>query len=186
MNIREIDEDDAEAFLALVSALDHETAFMMLEPGERNEDVGAMRARIRRALASDNSTIFVVADDGGTLLGYLQAQGGTFHRDRYTAYIVIGLRQAATGKGLGARLFAALERWATGHGLHRLELTVMTHNTRAVALYRNGVAPVSWLFRDLCEAFLPIRPGGAERNNVESETYSAIEIKRHILSPLMG
>jgi RimJ/RimL family protein N-acetyltransferase len=25
--------------------------------------------------------------------------------------------------------------WAAAHGLHRLELTVMAHNTRAIALY---------------------------------------------------
>ena len=42
---------------------------------------------------------------------------------------------AASGEGLGAGLLAAAQRWAAGHGLHRLELTVMAHNRRAIALF---------------------------------------------------
>jgi len=34
-------------------------------------------------------------------------------------------------------LFRALEAWADSHDLHRLELTVMCHNERAVRLYQN-------------------------------------------------
>jgi RimJ/RimL family protein N-acetyltransferase len=33
-------------------------------------------------------------------------------------------------------LLAELEHWARANAVHRLELTVMTHNKRAVALYR--------------------------------------------------
>jgi len=50
----------------------------------------------------------------------------------------------------------------------------------------SGVDPVWWLFRDLCEAFWPIRLCGAARNGVESETRRVIEIERHFLSALRG
>ena len=30
------------------------------------------------------------------------------------------------------------ELWARGHGIHRLELTVMAHNVAAVALYKKA------------------------------------------------
>jgi RimJ/RimL family protein N-acetyltransferase len=34
------------------------------------------------------------------------------------------------------RLLSEVESWARGHGLHRLELTVMAHNRRADQLYQ--------------------------------------------------
>jgi RimJ/RimL family protein N-acetyltransferase len=40
-----------------------------------------------------------------------------------------------TGQGIGKALFAKGESWAVRHGVTRLELTVMTHNTNAVKLY---------------------------------------------------
>jgi GNAT superfamily N-acetyltransferase len=71
----------------------------------------------------------------------VEAIGGRVRRNRHTAYVVIGVRQVHAGQGIGRRLLAELERWARANGVHRLELTVMTHNERAVALYRRrGIA----------------------------------------------
>jgi RimJ/RimL family protein N-acetyltransferase len=70
------------------------------------------------------------------LVGYIGARGGAYRRNRHSAHLVIGILQAFTGQGIGARLFAALEDWAHERGLHRLELTVMVHNTAAIRLYR--------------------------------------------------
>ncbi len=78
----------------------------------------------------------LVADTGGELAGYVEARGGSFRRNRPTAHVVIAIRQSYAGRGLGGRLLTELEAWARAHGIHRLELTVMTHNERAVALYR--------------------------------------------------
>lgn len=136
--IRPIMLDDADAFLRLNLALDAETRCMMLEPGERTTTPAEQRQRIAGWLASPNSMVFVAApdDSGGELAGYLAALGGGYRRNRHTAHIVVGIRQAYSGQGIGTRLFQALEAWAVGAGLHRLELTVMTHNAAAVALYR--------------------------------------------------
>jgi RimJ/RimL family protein N-acetyltransferase len=46
------------------------------------------------------------------------------------------VREASSGRGLGTSLLAELSVWAERTGLHRLELTVMAHNERALALYR--------------------------------------------------
>lgn len=133
--IRPITEADAGAFLDLCQRLDEETAFMMLEPGERKTTPDEQRARIAGILASPNSMIFV-AEHEGQLVGYLAAMGGAYRRNRHNAHLVIGIRRAFTGQGLGTRLFQALEAWAPGAGLHRLELTVMVHNAAGLALYR--------------------------------------------------
>ena len=46
------------------------------------------------------------------------------------------LLKSERGKGIGAKLFEALEEWANQQSIHRLELTVMTYNTAGIALYK--------------------------------------------------
>jgi RimJ/RimL family protein N-acetyltransferase len=147
MAIREIQESDAAAYLELGRQLDAETAFMMLEPGERTTSTEQQRERIRTALASPNSATFVVAD-GGRLVGVLGATGGAYRRNRHCAHLFIGVLQAYCGQGLGTRLFVTAERWARAKGLRRLELTVMVHNQAGIALYRKMGFIVEGLRKD--------------------------------------
>jgi RimJ/RimL family protein N-acetyltransferase len=133
--IRTIQENDAERFLGLCKALDEETAFMLLEPGERQTTVVEQRERIERLLSTDNQTI-LVAEDGDRLVGYVAAFGGAYQRNRRCAYLVAGVLRSHAGRGLGTLLFEALDEWARRQGLRRLELTVMAHNHAGVALYR--------------------------------------------------
>lgn len=135
--IRQIKAADAAAFVHLCQQLDAETKFMLLEPGERTLSAADQESRIDNVLAHDNQTMFVVEDTAaGALVGYLGAWGGSVARNRATAYIVIGVRQTYAGQGIGTRLFEALDGWARRAGIHRLELTVMTHNAAGVALYQ--------------------------------------------------
>lgn len=147
ITIRPIVESDAEAFLALRCALDEETPFMMLEPGERTTSVDDTRRQIQAVLACDNATI-LVAEIDGELVGVVTANGGEYRRNHSTAYVVAGVRQAWAGQGVGTRLFAALDEWARRSRIHRLELTVMTHNRRAIALYKKMGYTVEGLLQD--------------------------------------
>ena len=136
IKIREIKECDAKDFLDLCKRLDDETQFMLLELGERRTTVEEQREHINTVLVSDNQTILVVERDS-QLAGYLAAFGGEYKRNRHSAYIVVGILQAFSGQGIGTRLFTAVDQWAREHAIHRLELTVMTHNEVAVHLYKN-------------------------------------------------
>ena len=135
MHIRQIEEPDAEAFLDLCQSLDKETRFMLLEAGERTTTIEEEEKIIRGVLSRDNQTIFVV-EHSGQLVGYLAALGGRYCRNRHSAHVVIGIRQAFTRQGLGVRLFTELEQWAQRHNIHRLELTVMAPNQAGLSLYR--------------------------------------------------
>ncbi len=136
ITIRPVRVEDAEAVLDLFRALDEETKFMMLEPGERKTTFEEERNILQRILNAGNSMLFVAEDSGaGKLAGLLGAQGGSFRRNHDTVHIFIGVRQAYAGQGVGRRLFEALEAWAVSWNAHRLELTVMVHNQRAIALY---------------------------------------------------
>lgn len=147
VQIRYIAEDDAEKFLNLCKQLDQETEFMMLEPDERPIDVQQQTNRLRSIISSGNSMIFVAEQDG-ELIGYLGAQGGTFRRPRHKVHIVVGILQAFIGKGIGTALFTEMEKWARKSGAHRLELTVMVHNDRGVALYKKMGFDIEGISKD--------------------------------------
>jgi RimJ/RimL family protein N-acetyltransferase len=125
---------DAAALLDLKRQLDSETAFMMYEPGERDSSVQDL-ARDLAAVARSPNSVVLLAELGGQPVGYVELTGGSFRRSRATAYLVIGVLAHAAGRGIGAGLLRQARDWAAGHGLHRLELTVMAHNTRAIRLY---------------------------------------------------
>ena len=107
---------------------------MMLEPGERTADVEATTAQIAGALSSPNSTI-IVADEGARLVGYVEAQGGSYRRTAHTAHVVLGVLNDRSGHGVGRALLDALNAWAIDRDLVRLELTVRVDNVRARRLY---------------------------------------------------
>ena len=125
---------DAAALLDLKRQLDEDTAFMMYEPGERDSSVQDLARELAGVARSPNSVI-LLAEVADQLAGYLELTGGSFRRSRATAYVVIGVRADAAGRGIGTGLLQHAKDWAAGHGLHRLELTVMAHNTRAIRLY---------------------------------------------------
>ncbi|MBB6098867.1 RimJ/RimL family protein N-acetyltransferase [Deinobacterium chartae] len=124
--------DDAPALLCLQLQLDRETRFMLLEEGERSSDPAGLRARLENP---GPTSCFWLAEQQGEPIGYLALFGHSARRQRHEAYIVVGVLQAASGRGVGSALFQAAERWARERGLGRLELTVMVHNRAAVALY---------------------------------------------------
>lgn len=131
---------DAAALLELKRRLDQETSFMMFEPDERDSSAMDLAAELGQAARSQNSVV-IVADAGDYLAGYVELTGGLLRRSRTTAYVVLGVLARAAGQGLGTALLRQARDWAAAHGLHRLELTVMAHNTRAIRLYeRMGFA----------------------------------------------
>lgn len=147
MTIRPAAPEDAAALLELKHALDGETSFMLLEPGERRETATDVERHLR-AVAEEPGSVVLVAEEDGSLGGYVEAQGGEFRRNRHCAHVVIGVREASSGRGVGTALLRELTAWAERHGVHRLELTVMAHNERALALYRKSGFEVEGTRRD--------------------------------------
>lgn len=147
VNIRNIKEEDAGAFLELCLRLDRETEFMLLEPEERMITPEEQRQKITALLAADDSMIFVAEMDG-QLVGYLGAYGSSYRRNRHSTYLVLGILQTYSGKGVGTALFTELHRWAEARNLHRLELTVMAHNAAAIALYKKTGFEVEGIKKD--------------------------------------
>ncbi|MNC17051.1 Acetyltransferase YpeA [compost metagenome] len=138
VTLRELVPEDAAELLRLQHRLDEESAFMLLEPDERQTGIKQVEEMIESFANAENS-IFIGAEVEGSLAGYLSVRGGSVRRNRHSAYIVIGILAEFQGMGIGGSLFREMEKWAKVMGIVRLELTVMVHNERALALYaKNG------------------------------------------------
>ena len=125
---------DATALLALQHRLDAQSPFMLLEPGEREVTPDGLRARL--ATQTQQASYDLVAEqDPTTLVGWAAVEVLPYRRAAGTGYVVIGVDASASGQGVGAALLRAAAAESAARGLHRLELTVMTDNLRAVGLY---------------------------------------------------
>lgn len=137
---RKLRIEEAQDFWNMMNQLDHETSYMLYEPGEREEkakSLDGIKAMI--TAASEEKDFLLIAECGNEIAGYLSAERGNLNRIRHTAYIVTGIRKEFRGQGIGTKLFDALDTWAKKKGITRLELTVMCPNTVAKHLYeKNG------------------------------------------------
>lgn len=134
--IRKVEIDDAKALLDMQCQLDEQTNNMMFEKGERPRDTLFIEKQIQDL--KEEHTLMLVVEQYGKIVGFLNAERGMYRRIHHTAYIVVGLLVGYRGMGIGTKLFKALEEWANTYSITRLELTVMCHNTSAIALYRKN------------------------------------------------
>lgn len=133
--IRPAVPSDAVALYRFGETLLGETKFFLRGPGERARSVDEMRAVIER-FDSLPHYLLLNAWRRGEPVGEAIAMGGDFARNRHTATVGIGILAAHSRKGLGRAMMQELDAFAAAQGLHRLELTVMAHNTAARSLYR--------------------------------------------------
>jgi len=137
MFIRSLNVNDSESLLNLMLQLDHESEFMMYEPGERKTTLEQMRERIESLEPATGIILGVFEED--RIIGFVSLERGSMNRIRHIGYIVIGVIKEASGKGIGGKLLEKLDRWAVEHDIRKLELTVMSHNEKAHNLYlRSG------------------------------------------------
>lgn len=134
--IRRVEIGDAKVLLDMQCQLDQQTKNMMFEADERPRDISLIENQILSLQKEDS--LILIAEEGKKIVGFLQAQRGTYRRIKHSAYIVVGILIGYRGLGIGRKLFKALDEWAKEHRIMRLELTVMCHNTGAIALYKKN------------------------------------------------
>jgi len=130
--IREIEPRDDQELYDLFHHLDQETKFMMYEKNERQTTVEQVRQRIE--VIQKTGVMYVIDDNG--LGGFIMMNRGSCNRIRHVGYIVIGMKMSLAGRKFGTLLFNRIFNYAKLNQLHRLELTVMTHNLSGVSLYK--------------------------------------------------
>jgi RimJ/RimL family protein N-acetyltransferase len=134
--VRPFEVDDADAYVELLNRIDRETELLLWEPGERSITSSKLRERSLQVNPGDGAHLLAVAAD--EVVGFLVAHRGPTQRVRHRADFAMAVRTDHQGQGSGRRLLVALESWAAEVGVKRLELTVMVHNHRAIALYERA------------------------------------------------
>ena len=133
MKYRKLSVDEAEQFWNLMNQLDHETKYMLYEPGERKKDLTRIESLIRDS--GEKQDFLLVAETDNKLVGYISAQKGRVNRIAHSAYIVVGILMDYRGKGIRTEFFKRLNAWAEENNVVRLELTVICENEVAKCLY---------------------------------------------------
>ena len=112
------------------------------------------RQRIERWTSDLENTIILIARDENRVVGHLQILIGTSPRFREMGDLFIYIHQDYQNAGLGAALMDEAIALARQRGLHRVELTVVADNHRAVRLYekvgfqREGLKRENYLGED--------------------------------------
>lgn len=136
---RNLRAKEAQDFWNLMNQLDHETKYMLYEPGERQEKASDLSNIEKLILDSTQGDDFLlVAEDNGQLVGYISAEKGRLNRIAHSAYIVVGILKAYTNKGIGTEFFKQLHIWAAEKKVSRLELTVICENEIAKHVYEKS------------------------------------------------
>ena len=120
----------------LLEQMDGESRFLMWEPGERQVSADDIRRSLTDSGGGDR--LRLVALVGDELVGFLVAHRGHVRRVRHRADFTMAVLQDHQSRGIGTELLAALDSWATAAGISRLELTVMSDNEPALALYERA------------------------------------------------
>ncbi|HEX6749241.1 MAG TPA: GNAT family N-acetyltransferase [Longimicrobium sp.] len=116
ITIRGAREDDAPALAELATHLGYPT------------DAAAMGGRLERVAAMPDHRTFV-AERGGTVVGFVGVMRGWTYTsdDAYARILALVVAPGERGRGTGAALVDAAERWARGVGAGSIHVTTALH-----------------------------------------------------------
>lgn len=134
LTIREAELSDAEGVMRMMREIEGERLYRIFEEGEQVGRVHDQEEQVRWFGRAENRR-FVLAFCEGELAGYAMLMGGEYAVDRCTGTVVLEVRKRCQRRGVGRALIGRLEESAREAGMRRLELTVLSFNDAAIALY---------------------------------------------------
>ncbi len=130
--LRRARPEDAEAHIERTNRIGAERVYTLTERlGRTLEEV---RAQFRDA--DPRTTLWLVAEVGGEVVGGANFRRGTWAKNAHTADLGVAILPAHRGRGLGEALMRAGIDWAREVGVRKLKLGVFATNERAIRLYR--------------------------------------------------
>jgi GNAT superfamily N-acetyltransferase len=110
--------------------------------------VEAMTGRLAQIL-SDPDYLTLVADTNAGVAGVAGARLGRYYEKdgRYVQLVVLSVAATARGRGIGAQLVEAVERWAATNGARDVVVTSALHRAEAHGFYeRRGYLRTGFRF----------------------------------------
>jgi len=146
ITVRVPGERDIGALVQLVNTLAAEAPLLFVTPIDPAHGQAEMRAYLATVASSDNQVV-LVAERAGRLVGLATAAGGIHPAKRGVAEIGIGVLSSDRGHGIGRALMEAVEVWARGARIHRLQRPVAAGNEAAITLYRRSGFEIEGVLR---------------------------------------
>lgn len=136
MKLRRAVREDIEEIKALYHILFQEMAAIQPEYfQETAQDVGFLES----AIESEEADLLLAEEE--SIIGFVYVHQqitppfGCFVPHVYTYVMDIAVLPSARGRGIGRSLMEGAERWAKARGSDYVELDVLSHNGRAIAMY---------------------------------------------------
>lgn len=128
-------EHDAEELSKLRVKIDGETEFLDREQGEALLTPEDFEKIIKEDNAS-KTTIFLVAEVEGKLVGFTRCEGSKLSRFRHKAEFGICILKEYWSYGIGKVFIENVLREIDNAGIKKIALTVVQSNTKAIQLYK--------------------------------------------------
>jgi RimJ/RimL family protein N-acetyltransferase len=138
--VRGIDEDDKEKLVQMYASLSSETLRWGMPPYTREA--------VERWLSNLSDLILIVAVDGDKIVGHSHIRKFPHARRRGTGDLVIYIHQNFHNVGLGTEMLRRLLKLAKEQGLHRIGLSVIGDNKRAIHVYEKVGFKIEGVLRD--------------------------------------
>jgi len=132
---REARIEDAKALLNYKKQVYSESEFLSRSGDEYNCSVEEEVQGIEKIHCTENALTWL-AIEGEIIVGCLNIRPDSLSRLKHSASIGVSVRAAYRGKGVGKMLMNKAITFFNESTLHRLELTVVKDNDRAVTLYK--------------------------------------------------
>lgn len=129
--------EDAEAIIAVIKKADTESKFLAREPGEFKATIERERDIIK-AVLEDQDRAWFVAEYNGQVVG--QCSVGLingYQRYRHRAGVAFVLLKDYWQLGIGGKMMLQCMEWARGKNIEKLELEVVSDNSRALKMYES-------------------------------------------------
>lgn len=132
MEIRAMEEQDAQAFIDFYNKLAEETDYIVISKEEVTEKTDKIINHIKKE--NKYKKVFLAIDDD-KIVGFIGIKRVHFARLRHIAKVMIGVLSDYRKQGIGKKLMSFIEDWAKENDIKRLEATVIEENDSAVEFF---------------------------------------------------
>ena len=134
--IRELAQDDKDAYIQLKSNVAVDSGQLMIEPSELDFFKDRLNSQYLMGIKKPNFILGAFSTDN-ELLGFLDLTRFPILRKQHVGYLVMGVSDTQKRKGIGRSLLSELMNISKNIGIERLELGVIEGNSPAIELYKS-------------------------------------------------